>query len=567
MIRKIKLLNKTLIIGVFILLIGVAFTPSICGDNKKIRIQSEKKSSNCSPISDDYINSYWEFNECSGDIVGDSSSPHYNGTRHGATWAGGGSDCALLFDGVDDYVNFSTYAAEIFFNKTDDFIISFMFKSTGEGTIFSGTAPWGFNPDFQIELCSNGSLLFKLIGSSHLGITLYSLNSYNDGSYHFVEYYHNGISTNPTVSLYVDNNFDNSMTSYYYNIENDEYTKAKMGMNAHSSTSFFDGYLEDFKIVKYEQGNDQEPPIISGPTGGLPGEELEFKFVTDDPEGDDIWILIDWDDGTEEDWRGPYKSGEEVTVIYQWYEEGTYNITAKSKDIWDDSKWSDPFKVIIGNQHPDPPTITGQKYGDPDQELTYTFLSNDFENQDIKYHIDWDDGTTSDTNYYPSGTPVDVTHSWENEGDYSITAYAIDIQGKQSQSQYHIRIGDQPPNKPEIEGPNSGQPDTEIDFIIFTNDPDSDNIWYDIRWGDGNEIIDDGPYNSGEPITKSHSWNNTNTYKIEVRARDNFEYYSEWESFTIKIPRNKGFFNNMLELFFERFLNKNQLFRYVLGFN
>jgi len=199
MTRKSGLMNKTLIIGVIILFIGAAVVPSFSAYDRKTEIQLLRKAPNISTSNDDYINSYWRFNECDGDIVGDSSSPHYNGTRHGATWVGSGGDCALDFDGVDDYVNFSMYSAEIFFNKTDDYIISFLFQSTGEGTILSGTAPWGFNPDFQIVLCSNGSLLFKLIGSSHLGINLYSSEGYNDGAYHTVEFYHKGNSANPIL--------------------------------------------------------------------------------------------------------------------------------------------------------------------------------------------------------------------------------------------------------------------------------------------------------------------------------------------------------------------------------
>jgi len=344
------LLNKTIIILVIILFIGAVITPIISGHYEKTKIFLFNIATDNLPLNDDYVNSYWKFDECSGNIAGDSSGHNYDGTIYGATWAGEYPDCMLLFDGIDDYVNFSTYSAEIMFNKTDDFIISFIFKSTGKGVIYSSTAPWGFNPEFLIELVSNGSLLFKLIGASHLGITLYSNGIYNDGDWHFVEYYHNGITTSPTVTLYVDNISDNSNSNYYYNIENDEYTKAKMGVNAHSSTDYFDGYIDEFKIIKYEQGNEQEPPIITGPAYGPPGEELEYKFVTDDPEGDKVWILIDWGDGTEEDWRGPYLSGEEVTVSHQWEEEGTYEIKARSKDIWDNSRWSDIFKVIIGYQ-------------------------------------------------------------------------------------------------------------------------------------------------------------------------------------------------------------------------
>ncbi|UCF49032.1 MAG: hypothetical protein JSU91_04600 [Thermoplasmatales archaeon] len=344
---KIKNNNNIYIYGIIFLLIGASLLPSIYGYDKKTSINSTIDS----PLNDDYINAYWKADECSGNILEDSSGHNYDGIINGATWDPSGySGCALVFDGIDDYVNFTSHSVELGYNKTDDFIISFYFKSSDDGVIYSTTAPWGFNPDFQIELLSNGTLFFKLLGSSNLGIRLYSTGSYNDGSWHFVEIYHNGISSTPTATLYVDNVFDNNNTGYYYNMYNDEYTKATMGVNAHTLTNYFDGYIDEFKIVKYELGNEQDPPIIDGPTGGLPDVEYDYTFTTIDPETDNISILIDWDDGTEEYWRGPYISGEEVTVSHTWDEEGYYNVTAKSKDFWDDSTWSDPYMVIIGDQ-------------------------------------------------------------------------------------------------------------------------------------------------------------------------------------------------------------------------
>jgi hypothetical protein len=108
--------------------------------------------------------------------------------------------------------------------------------------------------------------------------------------------------------------------------------------------------IDDFKIIKYENGNNQEPPIINGPSGGLPDLELDFNFITNDPENDDIEIMIDWGDGEITDWLGSYQSGEEVTISHTYEEEGTYQIKAKSKDIWDDSRWSDPFVIEISTE-------------------------------------------------------------------------------------------------------------------------------------------------------------------------------------------------------------------------
>ncbi|UCF49566.1 MAG: hypothetical protein JSU91_07395, partial [Thermoplasmatales archaeon] len=316
-------IKKISVYGIIILFIGATIIPSITG-YAEIYNKSTEELYGSLNLNDDYIGSFWKLDECSGDNVGDSSTPSYDGERVGATWVTQGySGCALSFDGVDDYVNFTSDSSEIMFNKTDDVIITFYFKSTGEGIIFSGTAPWGFHPDFRIQLYSNGTL-FILTITQACGIQLYSNGSYNDGQWHFVEYYHNGITSSPTATLYVDNVLDISVTHYLCDIENVDFGKCKMGMHAYYSTDYFDGYIDEFKIIKYEGGNEQEPPIIDGPGGGQPDVELDFTFTTNDPEGDNISILIDWGDGTEEDWRGPYLSGEEVTVSHKWDEEGQY---------------------------------------------------------------------------------------------------------------------------------------------------------------------------------------------------------------------------------------------------
>ena len=80
-------------------------------------------------------------------------------------------------------------------------------------------------------------------------------------------------------------------------------------------------YLDDVKIQGVPLNNSApEPPIINGPTSGKPGIEYNYTFVSFDPEGDDIWLYIDWGDGNVEEWIGPYESSEEVTLTHEWHE-------------------------------------------------------------------------------------------------------------------------------------------------------------------------------------------------------------------------------------------------------
>jgi hypothetical protein len=59
-----------------------------------------------------------------------------------------------------------------------------------------------------------------------------------------------------------------------------------------------------------------------------------------DPEGDEIYYIIDWGVDQEELY-GPFSSGENVTINHSWYTIGSYIIKLKSKDIFDsESDWT-----------------------------------------------------------------------------------------------------------------------------------------------------------------------------------------------------------------------------------
>jgi hypothetical protein len=92
------------------------------------------------------------------------------------------------------------------------------------------------------------------------------------------------------------------------------------------------------------------PEIPSGDVVGEPGVEYHFSSSTTDPEGDDIFYLFDWGDGTDSGWLGPYDSGEPCDVSHSWVNSGTYYLKAKAKDINDrESGWSDSLSILRYN--------------------------------------------------------------------------------------------------------------------------------------------------------------------------------------------------------------------------
>ena len=554
-------MKKALVIGVILLFIGLSVTSSISGNIEKKSNQSTEKVATSFSLNDGLL-AYWKSDECNGTTLWDCSGNNYNGTIYGNSWAPGS---CLVFNGVDDYVDFDNHSVGLGFNKTDDLNFSFDFKSSTnqKGMIYSMSSDSGTNPEFHIFLDSNGSIGVEIY-VINCGFELFANGSYNDNNWHYVEVWYNGIVTKPKVDIYVDGELVAHAEKYVCDFSNDEFDMVKIGRRSHNQTEFFNGIIDEFKIIKYEGGNGQEPPEIDGPTHGDPGVEYEFSFTTYDPEGDDIWIKIDWGDKNITDWLGPYKSGEPVNVSHKWIEEGKYFIRAKSKDYWDDSFWSDPYPILIGGPHIFPPTIDGPKYGDPGVEYNYTFVTESIQGYDLYYFIEWGDG--NDTGWlgpYPSGEEITRSHSWSENGTYGIIAKAKDIFDHESDWSYpyFIRIGDYETYEIDIDGPTRGKPGITYYYNFSIDGYEGDALHLHICWGDG--TYNSKGYESGQNVTIGHYWEEKGTYGITVFAESSWGLIIAWGELLVTMPRYKIFTNSLLLWFLEQYPIIQRLF---LGF-
>jgi parallel beta-helix repeat protein len=108
-----------------------------------------------------------------------------------------------------------------------------------------------------------------------------------------------------------------------------------------------DGYNED----RYPLGNFKpNNPLIEGKRRFKAGEGGEYPYVINstDPEEDDIYYLISWSDGPQDE-TGYYASGEEITInVTIPLEKGTYDILKiKAIDIFGaESNWT-ILEVIV----------------------------------------------------------------------------------------------------------------------------------------------------------------------------------------------------------------------------
>jgi hypothetical protein len=119
-----------------------------------------------------------------------------------------------------------------------------------------------------------------------------------------------------------------------------------MHMN-YDCTIMYEGheyYSFDFQTIDVNfNANEEAPnaPTITGPSSGKTNTPYTFQFSSVDNQGHDVYYLIDWDDGTDSGWLGPYASGEPIEVSHTWTSRKVYSIRAKAKDINDaESLWA-----------------------------------------------------------------------------------------------------------------------------------------------------------------------------------------------------------------------------------
>jgi hypothetical protein len=170
------------------------------------------------------------------------------------------------------------------------------------------------------------------------------------------------------------------------------------------------------------------PPV--GPDVWAQFGEAEFTFVTTDPEYDSISFLLDWGDGTQSEWIGPFGSGQTGKATHAWMEIGTYEVKVKARDnLYGQSDWSEPTEIIIvENQAPSEPTINGPLSAHPKKLITYTFSAVDPEGNDVYYMVSWGDGFVDGfEGPYASGEEVTFSHAWNSGGTYTIACVAKDI--------------------------------------------------------------------------------------------------------------------------------------------
>ena len=136
--------------------------------------------------------------------------------------------------------------------------------------------------------------------------------------------------------------------------------------------------------------------------------------------------------------------GDNTANCYLWsgsgnaesYPQGDVWIHWSSNDQW--RLWDPPidacFKTFFEERSLTPPLIHGPVSGQVGIEYPYTFVSDDPNDLDVFYYIDWGDGTTEEwAGPFESGKEVTFNHTWNEKGSYLLKAKAKNTENEESE--------------------------------------------------------------------------------------------------------------------------------------
>ena len=121
-----------------------------------------------------------------------------------------------------------------------------------------------------------------------------------------------------------------------------------------------------------------------------------------------------------------------------------------------------------------------------------------------------------------------------------------------------------PPSAPIINGPTIGNAGWFNTYTIVSNDPDDDDVFYQIDWGDGEVDQWIGPYTSNTFQTSVHKWGTWGVWTIRARAKDIYGEIGGWGELQVIMPRYKFAFENQIYKLFSKLNLLLPLFKIIL---
>jgi plastocyanin len=325
------------------------------------------------------------------------------------------------------------------------------------------------------------------------------------------------------------------------------------------------------------------PTEPAGPGTRNVGQPGNYSTMATDPDGDQVQYRFDWNATGAHDisaWSALVPSGQTVSMSHAWTAAGTYVVEAQARDSAGlTSSWSTGLTVIVsstGNHPPNAPsTPTGPNTRTVGQSGTYNTSSTDPDGDTVQCRFDFDaNGAHAYTAYsplVPGGQTISMSHIWNTSGTYVVKAQAKDSFGYTSNWSIGLTVvvstTNHAPDTPTVSGPSQVKKGVAAEITATTTDPDGDMIQYYFDFGDGQNSGWTPMVNSGTAAHVNHSWANTGSYTVKVKARDMALMESGYGTLPITVPAVAIYpydHLGLLRLIFQRLLQWFPFLQYVI---
>jgi len=238
------------------------------------------------------------------------------------------------------------------------------------------------------------------------------------------------------------------------------------------------------------------PVITSMVTpGGVEGFMLQFSATATDP-GPDTFTYH-WDFG-----NGSTPATGAVQHTY-YANDGDYTVTLTVTD--DDGGVSvQTALVAITNAPPTILGLSGDVTGDEGALLSWTALGADPGSDTLTYSWDFGDGTQA--------TGQSATHTYADDGAYTLTLTLSDGGGGVSTDTLSIAVANVAPTVTDLTGDSSGDEGDLLSWAVSATDPGADVLTYSWDFGDGS------PTDTG--TAASHTYLDEGSYTLVVTVTD-----------------------------------------------
>jgi len=184
----------------------------------------------------------------------------------------------------------------------------------------------------------NGTPLWEYYtkGEGNYTNTVYDIRLSDEGTIGVVGYWGDELQTVPELNIFRRNNskpfFSVDTPGSIESVDISPNGKFAVGgcKMVHANEMGHGGVIYAIDIAEDDPPN--KPVNLSGTTSGVAGTHYVYTAITTDPDGDFIYYMFDWGDGTNSGWTGPYLSGVEGSSPHAWNSKGNYNVKVKAKD-------------------------------------------------------------------------------------------------------------------------------------------------------------------------------------------------------------------------------------------